>query len=845
MNSTGRGVKTRQLLLYIVLLLSGVTALLYQVIWIRKFGLVFGVHVFSMSTVLTAFMAGLALGSLLFGKLVDRKKNPLMVFLLLEIGICLFAIFFPWLFDGLTKLYTVLLPHGELTQYNTQLIRFVLAFFFLLIPTTLMGGTLPVIIKYFVKEIKEAGSKISNLYSLNNFGAVIGAFIAGFLLIKTFGLTVTLFIGAGLNIINAIIVYVIARQTDTTKIIGQNEEGEALVADELVHEDTETDKKYPRYLVRLALWVFAIEGFTTLAYEVIWSRILVGYSFDKTTYFYTVILMSFIFGLSLGSFFIRKKIDKIKDLATWLGTIEVVIGLVSVALLIFFAWLAPILIKDRNVFKTWMETVGRDYFIFFILISIPTTLMGFTYPIVSKIYADNIKKLGNRMGTIGFLDTVGSILGSFVAGFVFIPFLGVVKSFLFVALINILIGLAMWIFHPGKSRQFKIVSVTTVAGIALLLYLAIPGFQYFTWWDKIGNNPWWGHHYEKVVFYDEGEAATVIVRQYPGENMRSLVINGHHTAYTTIKDLSVNRQLGYMPYILHENPKKAMVVGFGLGATTNALVQPNMDKVDVAEICPGVIKAAPAFARWNKDVVEQPKVDIHDEDGRSWLFMAGDNSYDIITSNAIHPRLSNNIYTRDFYEICRNKLKEDGIICQWMPQNWISEEEYMACLKAFVDVFPHSTLWYVNEYSTHIIGSKTPVNITHEKVKKAYKNPKLREELSSVGIIDPEFFLAQYFLSEDELNEYVEGWPVNTDDHPMVEFSKVINIAPVKQVMIDLKNHDTNYENVITDVKEGEQKEKIREKIHNYSEFIRHIMNNVIEKVEYYEENPDYNKQSN
>lgn len=833
-----KGIKTRQALLYVVLLFSGITALIYQVIWIRKFGLVFGVHVFSMSTVLTAFMAGLALGSLLFGKLVDKKNNPLLVFLFLEIGIGLFAILFPWLFQGLTKLYTILLPQGELTQYNTQLIRFVLAFLFLIIPTTLMGGTLPVIIKYVVKEIKEAGGQISNLYSINNFGAVVGAFITGFMLIKMFGLTTTLYIGAALNILNAFIVFIIAKKNRTNYLIKPNPE--KVDTNETAFEAENSEAKYPSYIVRLSLWIFALEGFTTLAYEVIWSRILVGYSFDKTTYFYTIILMSFIFGLSLGSFLIRKKIDKIKDLASWLGTIEIIIGLVSVAMLIFFAWIAPILIKDRNVFNSWMETVGRDYVIFFVLLSIPTTLMGFTYPIVSKIYADNIKKMGKRMGTIGFLDTVGSILGSFIAGFVLIPFLGVVKSFLMVAVVNVVIGLSMWLLHPYKSKSFKIGATAIVALIAVVLYTSIPGYHYFTWWDKISNSPWWGQHYEKVVFYDEGEAGTVIVRQYPGENMRSLVINGHHTAYTTIKDLSVNRQLGYMPYILHDNPKKAMVVGFGLGATTNALVQPDMEMVEVAEICPGVIKAAPAFARWNKDVVEQPKVEIHDEDGRSWLFMAEDNTYDIITSNAIHPRLSNNIYTRDFYEICRDKLKDDGIICQWMPQNWISEEEYMACLKAFVDAFPHSTLWYVNEYSTHIIGSKQPIQITYAKVKKAFENPKLKEELTSVGIIDPEFFMAQYFMSENELIKYVSGWPVNTDDHPMVEFSKVINIAPVKQVMVELKNHQTNYDEIISDIKNTNEKLLVKKKIHTYSEYIRKIMSNVIAKIEYYEQNPNY-----
>jgi len=817
-------------LLYTVLFFSGVSALIYQVVWIRKFGLVFGVHVFSMSTVLTAFMAGLALGSLIFGQLVDKRKNPLKIFYMLELGIGLFAVLFPVLFNGLTNLYSIISRNIYMSPYATQLVRFILAFLFLLIPTTLMGGTLPVIIRFFVRRLKELGLAVSNLYALNNLGAVAGTFIAGFIIIRVFGIMATLYIAAALNLANALITFLISRKA-TSDITESEKKEEPATAN---GEAESAGKPLPGYIIKLVLWVFAIEGFTTLAYEVIWTRILVGYSFDKTTYFFSTIIIGFIFGLALGSFLISRRIDKMKNLLSTLGSIEILIGLSSVFLLLFFSKLAPFLIQKRDIFGTWMENSGKEYFVFFLLLTVPTTLMGMAYPIVSKIYANNIKKLGNRMGVIGFMDTAGSILGSFVAGFLMIPFLGVVRAFIITAVINLFIGLMVIILHPDMRPLRKALTTALAIVVAVFLYYRIPGHNYFSWWDQLRyKKSWWGEHYEKILFYHEGEAGTVTIRKYPVPEYLGLVINGHQTAYTSLKDLSVNRQLGYMPYIFHPEPHNAMVIGFGMGATACSLIQPDMDEVDLAEICDGVIKAAPVFGPWNRDVINDPRLHVFEEDGRSLLFMT-DKKYDIITSNAIHPRLSNNIYTEDFYRICYDRLTDDGIICQWIPQNWISEDEYKGLLKAFIDVFPHSTLWYVNEYSTHVIGSKKPLAISYNKVAGKYKNEVLKADMDEVGIGDPEHFLAQFIFDEKTLHDYCKDAKTNTDNYPFVEFSKVISIAPNLDVMATIRDCPTDYGAFLTDIESVEQKAEIREYMDKCVDFIRNHIQAIMDNVNMY-----------
>jgi spermidine synthase len=813
MNKISFTPRLQRIILFSVLFLSGLNALIYQIVWIRKFGLVFGVHVYSMSTVLTAFMGGLALGSLLFGRLVDRQKDPLKLFLLLEFGIGIFAVFFPFLFNLLTKFYTAIAPTGSASNYAVQLVRFSLSFVFLLVPSTLMGGTLPVIIKFFVRQLGSLGGKVSRLYSLNNFGALLGCFLAGFFTIRLYGVTASLYIAATLNLLNALLVYLVARSPRHALAAGDESPEEQPVA--------AGENSVSPWLMKLVLWVFAIEGFTTLAYEVIWSRIMIDFSIDKTTYFSSTIVMGFIAGLSIGSIIISRFIDRSRKLLLLLGSIEAGIGIVSILLLSLYSRIIPWLAAHREMTGTWLANSGKEYLVFFIILTLPTTLMGFTYPLVSKLYTDNIQKLGKRLGLMGCLDTVGSIAGSFVAGFIMVPYLGVVKSFVITVVINLSIGILIFLFHPRLKGWVKTFLVGSPVLISLLIYASLPDKKYTRqWWDTIEfrRNPW-VKTYQRLVFFDEGVGGTVTVRKYP--DMLSLNINGHNVSYTTPKDLAVNRQLGYMPYILHPDPKNALVIGFGMGVTTGALIQPDMEEIDVAEICPGVIKAADVFKSWNYDAVNDPKVNIIHEDGRS-VILSAKKKYDIITSNAIHPRLSNNIYTRDFYRLCREKLTDDGIIVQWTPPNWIRDDEFRSLVKAFVDAFPHSTMWYVNEYSAHIIGSKSPINIDYAQVVRKFENAKLRRDLADANIDSPEKFISQYYWSESELAEYVKGSQTNTDDFPLVEFSRIINIAPDTTFMDLLAGYMVNFDPVLNLPKDT----AVSRKIHNMFRFY-----NMVEKV--------------
>jgi spermidine synthase len=809
------------LVLLVVLLLSGISALINQIVWIRKFGLVFGVDVYTMGTVLSAFMGGLALGSLFFGRLADKSRNPLRLFIILELGIGLFAVLFPFTFRGLVHSYTYAIGISGLAGKGEQFIKFSFSFVYLLIPTTLMGGTLPVAFKFFVKELRTLGWNISRLYSVNNLGAVIGCGLAGFVLIKFLGLTSALYIGACLNLINAGIVFWVStarKKEDPSAVTYVESSGSMPGAENIL----------PGPLLRMVLWVFVIEGFATLAYEVLWARIFIGFSYDKTTYFTSVIVLSFIFGLSLGSYIISGWIDRRKDLVTLLAVLEIMIGLSSLALLMLFSRISLYLNLQRSMFDSWLRIMGKEYFIFFALLVIPNTLTGMVYPVVSKLYARNIGMLGKRMGTIGFLDTAGSILGSFAAGFLMIPALGVVKSFLAVVLLNLALGALLILFNRNLSSKYRIALLTSLLALSGFMILKAPKTEYFSWWDK-SRAEIWSNFVENVPFYDEGPDATVSIREY--NNYYSLNINGHNTAYTTMKDQIANRMLGYIPYMLHRKPKKAMVVGFGLGFTVESLIQPEIDTVEVAEICKGVIISGHRLNTWNNNVIDNPKVHVHLEDGRGYLFRTP-SRFDIITSNAIHPRLSNNIYTRDFYEVCRDKLNPGGIMCQWATPNWLTETEYKAQVKAFIEVFKYCQLWYLNEYSTILIGSEEPIIIDYDLISRRFMDPKVQEDLKNVNMRDPLIFTSQYSMGKEELTKYCEGAPANTDDFPVVEFSTIVNIAPDTSALKFFRANRIDYNAIsFSDTMSIKEIDKIQSKMQFYSSIRNHIIDDLVLEV--------------
>ncbi|MGB9597173.1 MAG: fused MFS/spermidine synthase, partial [Candidatus Poribacteria bacterium] len=373
-----------------IFFLSGAVGLVYEIIWNRMLTVVFGSTVFAVTTVLTAFMAGMALGSFYIGRYADRHKNPLKIYAYLEIGIGIYALILPLILAGANFIYIFIHRNLGGSFYLLSIFRFILCFIILLIPTTFMGGTLPTMTRAITGKIDRLGWAVGSLYALNTFGAVIGCFMAGFVLIKVMGITATTILSASINIIIALIVLIIFAKRE---FVFSNENNHKTDK----KQDDSVPIELPKNAGKIALLVFGVSGFCALAYEVLWTRILVLF-LGSTAYAFATMLSTFLFGIALGSILIAKFADQRKDLLAMLGIIQIVIALSAILLVPTYGRLYDIGLKFKGT-GWWAFFISR-YSLSFLVMIIPTIFMGATFPIASKIYANSIENLGKSIGKI-------------------------------------------------------------------------------------------------------------------------------------------------------------------------------------------------------------------------------------------------------------------------------------------------------------------------------------------------------------------------------------------------------------------------------------------------------------
>jgi spermidine synthase len=782
---------------------SGAAALMYQITWIKRFSNLFGLHILSVSLVLGTFMTGLALGSLIFGRISDRK-NPVLLFIILESVLALFAFLFPLSFQKFSDLYTFLGSFFKQYIAEFHLLRFILSFLFLIIPSTCIGGTLPILVRIITRHIGSLGKNLGLLYAIYNLGALAGCLLTGFIMIKNIGISGSLIVGGLLNLFNLmfilILIYLPAFRLSQSllNLFAEKQPPSLINPSAAKSPEAELSAKHGRDLhdkdpaikirfnlkplpgcfLILLLGVFTLEGFTTLSFEVLWTRVFTEFSYDKTVYLYSVIIAGFIAGLSLGGFIISRYIDRIKDLVAFIGWLETGIGLLSLLQLILATIYIPEFIEKRALYFTWAGVSGREYVLIFMFIQLPVILMGMTLPVIGRLYVINIQDIGRKIGMVGMLDTLGSIAGSFISGFVLLPLIGVARSIILTALINIGLGILIFGFHPEKKIRFRKILIPVIIIGTILLVILHPRDPYFK--TKFGKKPG-----EEIVYYKEAACGTVTIHSYP-LGYSALSINGVLFAYNTSDDLRSHRMLACMPYFFHPDPDNVLVLGFGLGITAGFFTIEDISSITVAEICPPVVRAsAQYFAYPNHDISNDRRLELITEDGRAWLIPFG-RKFDIITCDAIHPRFGNNLYTREYYETCRKHLNAEGVICQWMPTNWMTEFEYKSLLKTFQTVFPDVSLWYVNRGVTLAVGTLGRNKIPVDTLLRRMDNSQIREDLAETDILGPEMLLARFCMKGEEFANFCMEGKINTDDHPFVEYGREFSMAPNPDILQSL-----------------------------------------------------------
>ena len=742
-NASGRRHPRWLLPLLLVLFFgSGACALVYQVMWLRLLSLVFGVTVYAASTVLAGFMAGLGAGSLIAGRLTPRIARPLVAFGIAEalVGITAFAT--PYLLDALTTVWIAVHPALPRSLAALTVIRFSVAFLVLIVPTSMMGATLPLVIKSAVARADRVGGRIGLLYSINTAGAIVGALIAGFYLISEIGVAGSFQIAAATNIVIAIIA-VIA--------------GYALPAETRTEPLAAPERSAPpatRSQQHLVLWTFFVSGLMSLALEIVWFRTLVIF-LRPTAYAFTIMLACVLAGIAVGSAIASPLLRLRRHWIVLLAAIQCVIG---VAAVLSFNMLA----RSQQAIEAatpWFDRLGVNTYLAPLVVSsliamLPTTiLLGLAFPIGLTLWAgdDASADTSRKAGTFYSLNVLGAILGSVLAGFILLPQLGTRTSLIAVAALATASSILLALSARKTNPAFAIGTA-----IAAPLLFVVGAFAAIDPFDLAFER---FHRAEKLLWREEGAQTTVAVHDRGGNPpMRVMYLDGNHQANDSPGAAFVHHRIGALPAMLHPNPASALVIGLGGGATPGAVARLDL-KVDVVELSKAVVAGSEFFKNINFNLLERPNVTLHVDDGRNFLLM-NRKKYDVITADIILPRHAGagSLYSREYYELVRGALTEDGVAMQWNGGD--SATEYKMLMRTFTSVFPHTTLWAEGSL---MLGSKQPFTLSRS----AYEARRVTFEQFPW---DLPTLKRIYSAGPDEIREFLGDGPILTDDKPVIEY---------------------------------------------------------------------------
>jgi spermidine synthase len=774
--------------------LSGGAALVYEVLWLRLITLFSGHTTVATSAVLAAFMGGLALGAFLGGRAADRlpPARLLRLYGMLELSIGITGLLSK---PAISILGTLAIDLGVLSfpPVLQSLTYFLLSFVLLLIPTTIMGATLPLLTRWRSLEYTDrqpapvepslaspknhhtttrggADRSLSLLYGLNTLGAVLGTILGGFVLLPSLGLTKSLICAAAVNSLAAFLVLGVGRNSSLGK------------------SHPKAGKATQPVLWRPAV-ILGLTGAAAMISEVAWTRAF-SLILGSTVYAFTVMLATFLLGLASGSLAFHRlyprKQAEYSGLAILLGGIalSVFIGLP------FFDRLPYLFLRLHDFAFLKTDLVYLVQFAFCALVMIvPTFLMGAVLPWAVAVACPERASIGRHTGAYYAANTTGAIIGSATAGLILLPMVDVDRSLMMAVWIYAGAGLVAFGGMAGAWNGWSRIRYAALPVILLVMgtwfrpalsqrILTSGMFLYSAHYSSVKDYSGFTREMarDNVLFHRSGRNATVTVLE-TATGSRYMRINGKTDASES-KDMGTQLLLGYLPLLLHPaQPRKALVVGLGSGVTPAVLASdPLLQRIDVVEIEPMVAEGARLFSRANRNVLEDPRLQLHFADARQWIASKGD-PYDVIISEPSNPWIAGiaSLYTREAFESVKGRLARDGIFCQWFHSYYMSVEDFKMVLRTFTSVFPHTMLMYYNQGDYFLMGSRTPWRIDYRKIERAFAgNRNLRQDLFPLEpVIDHPLRLLgwTFALTDADLRKYAAGSRVHTDDHPTLEFT--------------------------------------------------------------------------
>jgi spermidine synthase len=769
-------------LLYLLFFCSGLSGLIYQVVWVRVFGNVFGNTIYSASLVVAVFMLGLGVGSYVVGGWADRRylERPdslLRVYAYVELAIAALGLAISALLPQLEQVSALVSSYSRDAQgwyvlsAGSYLARATVAVALLAPVTILMGGTLTLLIRHLVRsDTALAAWRIALLYSVNTAGAAAGCLLTDLVLVPISGLRATQFIAVAFNVVAGIGALYIAgrlKPAPTTERVrgGRLQPAQSRITN---HESR---------ILPVALALF-LSGFAAMGMEIVWFRhfsILLG----EFRAVFSLLLGIILVGIAVGSFaggFVHRRTNRA---AEWLIVVQ---GLFIASTLLGLAGADAQAIRSAGLAHTasGASGLGRAFEeLWFnatpmlLEVAAPALFMGFAFPLANAVIQRAERSVGRHAGALYLANTAGAVAGSLAAGFLLLPGLGIQGSVTTLMLAAVAAVVPLYVGStqsaPLETRRarFAAVGSVAVAVVALGIWLRLPSDY------VIGRAlvlP-----VEQLMTLSEGTTEVIGVANVPGRG-RMLLTNGHPMSSTDALSQRYMRALAHIPLLLVDNPEDVLVMCFGVGNTAHAAtLHPSVRRVDVVDLSRHVLSHADYFKDVNGNVLNDPRVAVHVNDGRHHLRMQGEAAYDLITLEPppiVHAGVGA-LYSREFYALARTRLKPGGYISQWLPVSQVPAATNLAMIRAFIDEFPQSVLLSGADTNLLLVGvNDSRIEIDPARIATALaRAPVVQADLQRLYLAMPREIVGAFVAAAGTLAEATRDTAPATDDRPIQEYS--------------------------------------------------------------------------
>ena len=778
--------------------LSGFCGLVYEVVWMRQLSLAFGSTLPAVSTVLAAFMAGLGLGAMLAGRLGDKLRRPLRVYCMIEVGVGLLGLAMTAAFfhlEGLSRLLEWASGGAPGVLVATRVAVFLLL---LALPTLLMGATLPVLTAALMRLQPGLVQAVSRLYGFNTAGAVVGCLATDLLLIPHLGVLQTGVVAALVNFTVAFLGFR-AWSIKEPRLPGPAPRSSAPPAPRSPGPPTPRSSRAPLWL-GLAL----LTGACSLALEVLLTRILLSLTGSRV-YAFSAMLAVFLAGLAAGSLLLAPRILPRRGHPASLFRLALLTSLTGAG--VFGALLVCLRLKQV---MAWLSTILPDPGIGYysptqalvassLVMLLPTVGLGAIFPVLIRLFKEQAG-VGNSpaVGRIYAVNTIGCMVGSLAGSFLLLPLLGTQHGLLLIGSLLLAAGLLLWWLPAEPSTPRRGLDGTAArAGLTAAMLLGA-GLIWLLPAGTLAHEIYLQDVHARgarLLYFSEGQNETVVVTEQMelGRPLfRRLITNRESMSTTDLPAQRYMKLMAHLPALFTPSPRKALLICYGVGNTLHGLTRhAELERILVVDISAEILSLSHFFATTNHDAMDDPRVRTRAADGRHFL-VTTEERFDVITAEPPPPAARGvvNLYSLEYYRLVRRRLNPGGTFAQWLPVKQLPPWEALTLIKAFVEVFPHATLWSGESSELILLGSDRPLRQPLPRLLARTRRPLLARDLESIGVRDVFDLLATISMDGAELRRRARDVPPCSDNHPSMEYADLSALSPQFAVSLSRRQGD-------------------------------------------------------